>query len=163
MKIFKNLALGVFAALASTSLIASEMEVKANIVDTAKQAGQFSTLLTALDVAGLTETLATTEDLTVFAPTDEAFAQIPSETLEGLLSDPEALKDILLYHVVAAKVPSATAITLSEAEMINGKFVNISLENEGLFINDSKVIATDIAASNGIIHVLDAVLIPSAE
>ena len=165
MRVLKNIALSVamaFIALPAFSS-GSEPTPTKNIVEIAKSTGQFNTLLTALDAAELTETVATTEGLTVFAPTDAAFANLPAGTLDSLLADKEALKDILLYHVVTAEVPAATAVTLTEAEMANGKLVAIKLEGQDLFINASKVIAADIKASNGIIHVIDNVLVPAAE
>lgn len=133
---------------------------KKNIVETAKAAGNFNTLLAAADAAGLVETLSTAKNITVFAPTDAAFAKLPEGTVEALLEQPEVLKDILLYHVVGAKVPASDAVRLTSATMLNGKDVTIRLEDGKLFINDSQVIATDIKASNGIIHVIDAVLLP---
>ena len=132
-----------------------------NIVEVAQAAGTFNTLLKAATAAGLAETLATTDNLTVFAPTDDAFAKLPAGTIEALLKDIPTLRDILTYHVVGAKVPASVAVTLTEATMLDGKKVNIRLEGKDLFINNAKVIATDIAAKNGVIHVIDAVLIPA--
>lgn len=133
-----------------------------NIIEVAKAAGQFKTLLAAVDAAGLTQTLETTNDLTVFAPTDDAFAKLPEGTVASLLNNIPVLKDILLYHVVGAAVPASTAVTLTKATMLNGKDVKIFFDKEQkrLFINDSVVVAADVKASNGIIHVIDAVLIP---
>jgi transforming growth factor-beta-induced protein len=131
-----------------------------NIVEVAQEAGQFNTLLAAASAAGLAETLATAQDITVFAPTDDAFAKLPEGTVESLLAQPEVLKNILLYHVVGAKVPASVAVGLTEATMLNGDKVEIRLEDGKLFLNSSQVIVTDIPASNGVIHVIDAVLIP---
>ena len=98
---------------------------------------------------------------TVFAPTNDAFAKLGDETIAALLEDQELLTNILLYHVIAgASVEASTAITLSDATMANGEMVSISLEDGELFINSSKVIITDIKASNGVIHVIDTVLVP---
>jgi transforming growth factor-beta-induced protein len=132
-----------------------------NIVEVAQEAGNFKTLLQAATAAGLTDTLANTDNLTVFAPTDEAFAKIPAATLDALLKDTSALSDVLTYHIVGAKVPASVAVTLTEATMLNGKKVTISYDGQDLFINDAKVIAKDIQAKNGIIHVIDTVLLPS--
>ena len=131
-----------------------------NIVEVAKANGQFTTLLAALDAASLTETVAKTQNITVFAPTDAAFAALPAGTVDALLGDIPALTNILTYHVVGAKVASSVAVTLTEATMLNGEKVTIRFDGENLFINDSKVIIKDVAASNGIIHVIDAVLLP---
>ena len=132
-----------------------------NIVEVAAEAGNFKTLLQAATAAGLADTLATTDNLTVFAPTDEAFAKIPAATLEALLKDKPALTDVLTYHVVGAKVPASVAVTLTEATMLDGKKVTVRYDGQDLFINDAKVIAKDIQAKNGIIHVIDTVLLPS--
>jgi len=131
-----------------------------DIVDIAVGAGTFKTLVAAVQAAGLVDTFKGDGPFTVFAPTDAAFAKLPAGTVEALLEDKEALKNILLYHVVAASVPASVAVTLSEAKMVNEKMVDISLADEGLFINDSKVIKTDIEAKNGVIHVIDTVLLP---
>jgi uncharacterized surface protein with fasciclin (FAS1) repeats len=139
---------------------ATSTATRKNIVEVAQEAGNFKTLLKAAQVAGLANTLATANDITVFAPTDEAFAKLPKEALEGLLKNPEALKNVLLYHVVGSKVPAKVAVTLTEATMLNGQKVSVEFNSDGLFINQSKVIAADVAAKNGLIHVIDEVLIP---
>lgn len=143
----------------SFSALASQCPSK-TIPEVAKKSGKFNTILTAVKVAGLEEVLQSEGPFTLFAPTDEAFAKIPSETLSALLNDKEALKNVLLYHVVSGAVPASVAVTLESAEMVNGDTVQVSIRDQNLFINDSKVIATDIKASNGIIHVIDTVLIP---
>lgn len=131
------------------------------IVDVAEKAGSFKTLLTAVKAADLESVLRSEGPFTVFAPTDEAFAKIPGETLQALIADKEALKNVLLYHVVAgAKVESKVAVTLTEAKMANGQFVSLALNGATLFVNSSAVTAVDIPASNGIIHVIDSVLLP---
>lgn len=132
------------------------------IVDVAEGAGSFSTLLTAVRAAGLEETLRTAQALTVFAPTDEAFAALPEGALDALLQNPEQLKNVLLYHVVDGNVPSSVAVTLSEASMLNGGKTSIKYDGMTLFINDAKVVTADVGASNGIIHVIDKVLLPPA-
>lgn len=134
---------------------------KKDIVDTAIAVGKFKTLVTAVKAAGLVEALKGPGPFTVFAPTDEAFAKLPPGTVEGLLKDIPALKNILLYHVVAgAKVKAAVAVTLKEAKMANGQKVKLEFDGANLFVNDSKVIMTDVETSNGVIHVIDTVLLP---
>lgn len=138
-----------------------------SIVDIAAGAGSFTTLVAALEATGLDAVLADeTGTFTVFAPTDDAFALLGEETIAALLDDPDTLSDILLYHVISdIGVDSAAAISLagSMVEMANGDSVTISLQGEALLINESQVLTTDITASNGIIHVIDAVLLPPAD
>jgi transforming growth factor-beta-induced protein len=133
-----------------------------DIPGTAAAAGVFSTLLAAVEAAGLLGTLQSAGPFTVLAPTDEAFAALPEGTVEALLADPETLADILLYHVIVGDVRAAQVVTLSEATMANGGTVSIAVENGGVRVNDSNVVATDIEATNGVIHVIDAVLIPGS-
>ena len=139
----------------------------ANIVDTAVAAGNFSTLVAALQATGLDATLADgSQTFTVFAPTDDAFAKLGDATISSLLADTETLSDILLYHVLAGNaVDSQTAISLAGTTVpaANNDLLNINLNGTDLFINDSQVIATDIAATNGVIHVIDTVLLPPAD
>ena len=137
------------------------MEEK-SIVDIAVEDGRFSTLVAAVEAAGLAETLSGEGEFTVFAPTDDAFAALPEGTVESLLEDPEgALKDILLYHVTEGIVPAETVVTLESANSIQGEPVAISVMGGSVKLNDAaNVIITDIAASNGIIHVIDAVILP---
>ncbi|SMF11512.1 fasciclin domain-containing protein [Pseudobacteriovorax antillogorgiicola] len=135
-----------------------------SIADIAAGNEQFSTLVAALQATGLDQVLAGEGTFTVFAPTNEAFAKLGEETINALLKDPETLSNILLYHVVPeAAVEAATAVTLKSATMANGKETKLMFDGKDLFINDSKVIATDIMASNGVIHVIDTVLVPSAK
>lgn len=131
-----------------------------NVVETAEAAGDFSTLLTAIEAAGLTETLATGGPFTVFAPTDEAFAAIDEDTLNGLLADPEALSEVLLYHVVEGEVYAADVVTLDSATTLQGSDVEIVVDGDTVTINGATVVMTDIQTSNGVIHVIDAVLLP---
>jgi len=136
------------------------------IVEVAAANGSFTTLLTAVQVAGLTGALLDpTADLTVFAPTDEAFTAIDSAVLESLLQDQAALTDVLTYHLYQGQVDSTTALGLdgSDVEMLNGDTVSISVDDGKLFINDAQVIIADVQANNGIIHVIDAVLIPPVD
>jgi len=140
-------------------------EAPPTIVDIAVADGNFSTLVTALQAAGLVETLQGEGPFTVFAPTDEAFAALPEGTVESLLEDPEALKNILLYHVVGAKVMAADAIGLDgqDVEALSGDSFKVSLDGENLKINGAMVVAADIEGANGVIHVIDSVILPQAE
>lgn len=135
-----------------------------DIVDTAVAAGSFKTLAAALGAADLVGALKGDGPFTVFAPTDAAFAKLPAGTIDMLLKpeNKDKLTDILTYHVVAAKVPAATAVTLDKAEALNGKTIMLTRRGGALYLNDSKVVTTDIMTSNGIIHVIDTVLIPSS-
>ncbi|MBG0788004.1 MAG: fasciclin domain-containing protein [Anaerolineaceae bacterium] len=134
-----------------------------SIVDIAVADGRFETLVAALQAAGLAETLAGEGSFTVFGPTDDAFAKLPEGTVEALLEDIPALTDILLYHVVDGKVMAEDVVTLESAQTLQGEEVAISVENDMVYINDAQVIITDIMASNGVIHVIDTVLLPTAE
>ena len=134
-----------------------------DIVETATEAGTFTTLLTAATAAGLVETLQGEGPYTVFAPTDEAFAALPEGTLEGLLADPEALKQILLYHVVSGKVTSDQVVGMTSADSVAGPAIAIAVKDGTVYLNDSaKVVTTDIETSNGVIHVIDSVILPPA-
>jgi transforming growth factor-beta-induced protein len=141
---------------------AQEMTESKSIVDIAVEDGRFTTLVAAVQAAGLAETLSGEGQFTVFAPTDDAFAALPEGTVESLLEEPEgALKDILLYHVAEGAVPAETVVTLESATTIQGEPVAIAVTDGEVVLNDSaKVISTDIEASNGIIHVIDAVILP---
>jgi uncharacterized surface protein with fasciclin (FAS1) repeats len=134
-----------------------------DIVATATEAGSFKTLLTAATAAGLVETLQGDGPFTVFAPTDEAFAALPAGTLDGLLADPEALKKVLLYHVVSGKVTADQVVGLTSADSVEGSPIAIAVKDGKVYLNDSaQVTATDVAASNGVIHVIDQVILPPA-
>lgn len=134
-----------------------------DIVETAQAAGTFKTLLTAATKAGLVDTLKGDGPFTVFAPTDEAFAKVPKETLNALLQDKAKLKEVLLYHVVPGKVMAATAVTLDSAKTVQGQSFTIKVRGGKVMINNAKVVKTDVEASNGVIHVIDTVLLPPAE
>ncbi len=139
-------------------------EVQPNtIVDIAVGNADFSTLVTALSAADLVDTLKGEGPFTVFAPTDDAFAKLPEGTLESLLlpENKQQLTDILLYHVVAGKVMAADVVELTEAETVLGQNVSIKVEDGKVYINESEVIITDIETSNGVIHVIDTVLLPN--
>jgi len=131
-----------------------------NLVATAQAAGQFNTLLAALDAAGLTGEIANGGPYTVFAPTDAAFAALPPGTVEGLLADTEALTAVLLYHVVAGEVTSTQAAGLPSAPTLGGESLPITQVGGNLQVGGATVIQADVQAGNGIIHVIDAVLIP---
>jgi transforming growth factor-beta-induced protein len=153
------LILGVLAS----AIPATAAPAKMDIVDTAVAAGSFKTLAAALQAAGLIETLKSKGPFTVFAPTDDAFAKLPAGTVETLLKpeNKEKLKAILLYHVVAGDVTSAKVVKLTSAKTVNGQDVKISVVDGTVMINDAKVVKADIAASNGVIHVIDTVLLPA--
>ena len=131
---------------------------KQAIVPLAEEAG-FTTLVAAVKAAGLEGALNGEGPYTVFAPTDEAFAKLPAGTVEALLEQPEKLKAILLYHVVSGSVMAADVVKLDKAETLNGMTVAIRAD-DGVMVNDANVIKTDIGASNGVVHVIDTVLIP---
>ncbi|QGJ70346.1 Uncaracterized surface protein containing fasciclin [Planctomycetales bacterium 10988] len=131
-----------------------------DIVETAVSAGSFNTLAQALEAAGLVEALQGDGPFTVFAPTDEAFENLPPGALENLLQNPEKLKSVLTYHVVSGKVPAKKAMKLSSAPTLNGQSIEISTQGDMVMINQAKVIKADIHCSNGIIHVIDQVILP---
>lgn len=130
-----------------------------NIVEVASSAGTFTTLLAAAKAAGLAETLATGGPFTVFAPTDEAFAKLPEGTVEGLLTDTEKLKAVLLYHVVSGTVMAKDVAGIRTATTLEGGRITVSTAN-GVMINNARVVKADVGASNGVIHVIDTVLLP---
>lgn len=132
----------------------------ADIVDTAVAAGSFNTLVTAVKAAGLVDTLKGPGPFTVFAPTDEAFAKLPAGTLDALLKDKEKLKAVLTYHVVSGQVMAADVAKLSSAKTVQGGTLKIDTRN-GVKVGNAKVVKTDVAATNGVIHVIDTVLIPN--
>lgn len=131
-----------------------------DIVDTAVGAGSFGTLVAAVKAAGLVETLKGKGPFTVFAPTDEAFAKLPAGTVDGLLKDIPKLKQILTYHVVAGKVMAADVVKLKSAKTVEGSELKIDTSH-GVKVNDSTVTTPDVAADNGVIHVIDTVLLPA--
>lgn len=130
------------------------------IVDIASADENFSTLVQAVQAAGLVETLASEGPFTVFAPTNSAFAKLPAGTVEGLLEDPEQLANILTYHVVAGKVLSSDLSDGMTATTVQGQTITISLDDTGVMVNDATVVQADIEASNGVIHVIDSVILP---
>jgi len=142
-------------------VVEPEEVVQLDIVDTAIGDGRFETLVAALTAADLVETLRGEGPFTVFAPTDEAFALLPEGTVEDLLKDIPTLTDLLLYHVVAGAVTAEQVVTLDSAETVQGSAVSISVSASGtVSVDKAQVIITDIETSNGVIHVINAVLIP---
>ena len=131
----------------------------ANIVETAVAAGTFNTLVAAVKAAELVETLSGPGPFTVLAPTDEAFAKLPAGTVEGLLNDIPKLKAVLTYHVLAGKFMAADVIKLASAKTVNGQSVTIATIN-GVKVDGANVVKTDIETDNGVIHVIDSVILP---
>jgi transforming growth factor-beta-induced protein len=148
--------LGAFASASSASRSTGDQ----NIVQTAIAAGQFKTLASLLTKAGLVDTLSTGGPFTVFAPTDAAFAKVPKATLAALAKHPAQLKSVLLYHVVPGSVTAADVVKLDTAKTLNGSSVLIKVNKGGVFVNQAKVTMPDVMASNGVIHVINKVLIP---
>jgi uncharacterized surface protein with fasciclin (FAS1) repeats len=152
------------AAVAAIGLAVGSANARAaekDIIETAIRAGQFKTLAAALGAAGLADTLKG-GSFTVFAPNDEAFAKLPVGTVENLLKpeNKDQLTAILTYHVVPGKVTAADVVKLKKTKTVNGKMLNITVRGDAVMLNDAKVTATDIAASNGVIHVIDRVILP---
>ncbi len=158
----KTLTLAMLMLLAAAPTMAAMHERPKDIVDTAIGAGSFGTLVTALQAADLVDTLKGKGPFTVFAPTDEAFAKLPEGTLDNLLKpeNKEKLKGILTYHVVSGKVMAADVVKLDSAKTVHGGTLTIRMQNGGVMVDDAKVVQTDIAASNGVIHVIDTVVMP---
>lgn len=131
-----------------------------NIVQTAVAAGKFTTLVKLVKRAGLAGALTGASKLTVFAPTDEAFAKVPKSTLDSLLAHPAKLKAVLLYHVLGGEFPAAKVLKLKSAKTLEGSSVKISVRGGAVYVNTAKVLKTNVFASNGVIHVINSVLIP---
>lgn len=163
---FKRLMLTLTIALASlafsTASYANDHGMKQDIVDVAVANGSFTTLVAALKAAGLVETLKSDGPFTVFAPTDEAFAKLPAGTVEMLLmpENKDKLVSILTYHVIGNKVTAAEVIELDSADTVQGQAVTVNVKGNAVMINNAKVIMADVKASNGVIHVIDTVLMP---
>ena len=155
---------GALVALVSILAIgvANSADQDKNIVEVAVEAGSFGTLAAALEAADLVGTLQGEGPFTVFAPTDEAFAKLPDGTVESLLlpENKDQLTAILTYHVVAGSVLAEQVVGLDEAKTVNGQSVNISVDGAVVMVDDANVVATDIMASNGVIHVIDSVILP---
>jgi uncharacterized surface protein with fasciclin (FAS1) repeats len=158
VKLAAAAAMTIGLAVGSSNAYAADKD----IVDTAVAAGQFNTLATALTAAGLVDTLKGPGPFTVLAPTDAAFAKLPAGTVDSLLKPENKAKltAILTYHVVPGKVMAADVVKLKEAKTVNGAMVKIKANGSNVMVNDAKVTATDIAASNGVIHVIDTVILP---
>jgi uncharacterized surface protein with fasciclin (FAS1) repeats len=154
-----------FAAPASAQYMSSSRGYEKDIVETAVSAGSFQTLVAAVQAAGLVETLKGEGPFTVFAPTDEAFAKLPAGTVEELLrpENRDQLVAILTYHVVPGKLMAEEVVQLESAESAQGQSVRFSVKDGGAYIDDARIITTDIEASNGVIHVIDSVILPQSE
>jgi len=150
----------IVVAFALTAMPVVANPDKKDIVDTAVGAGSFNTLVTAVKAAGLVETLKGNGPFTVFAPTDEAFAKVPKATLDSLLADKEALKKVLLYHVVAGNVMAKDVVKLKEAKTAQGSSAKVTVKDGKVMIDNANVVKTDIACTNGVIHVIDSVILP---
>jgi uncharacterized surface protein with fasciclin (FAS1) repeats len=150
------------AAVAALAPMTSVHAADKDIVDTAVSAGQFKTLAAALSAAGLVDTLKGAGPFTVFAPTDDAFAKLPAGTVENLLKpeNKDQLTAILTYHVVPGSVMAADVVKLNNADTVNGKSLDIAVDGSNVTVDEANVTQTDIAASNGVIHVIDTVMIP---
>ena len=164
-----KLGFGKFTAITATVVglalgSANAFAANKDIVDTAVAAGQFKTLAAALDAAGLVDTMKGSGPFTVFAPTDDAFAKLPAGTVEELLKpeNKDKLTAILTYHVVDGNVMAADVVKLTEAKTLNGMMVKVKVNGDTVMINGATVASADISASNGVIHVIDSVLLPPA-
>jgi uncharacterized surface protein with fasciclin (FAS1) repeats len=151
--------LPVLLLVAAAMMFRPARAAENDIVDTAVEAGSFKTLATALEAAGLIEALKGEGPFTVFAPTDDAFAKLPEGTVESLLKDKDALTAVLTYHVVPGKVKAKKVVKLDSAKTLQGQSVHIDA-TDGVKINGARVIQADVSASNGVIHVIDTVLLP---
>ncbi len=152
---------GVIHVIDTVLIPPVETEQK-NIVQTAIDAGSFKTLVTAVQTADLVETLSGEGPFTVFAPTDDAFAAVPEETLNALLADKAELTKVLTYHVASGKYMAEDVVSMGNITTLEGNMLDVEITNEGVFVGGAKVIQTDIECSNGVIHVIDTVLIPPA-
>lgn len=152
----------LFAAPAAEAQMAYDSPQAKNIVEVAAEAGSFNTLIAAAKAAGLVDALTGEGPLTVFAPTDDAFASLPEGTVESLLEpqNKDKLKAVLLYHVVSGEVTSGQVVELSSAETLQGQSVDIAVRDGKVYIDDAQVIKADVMASNGVIHVIDSVILP---
>ena len=158
---FRKIAIGVAAAALLVS-VGRAQSAEHDIVDTAVAAGSFKTLAKALQAADLVDTLKSQGPFTVFAPTDEAFAKLPPATLEDLLkpANKAKLRRILTYHVVSGRVSAADVVKLNSAKAVSGDTIDIKTNGGNVTVGAAHVVKTDIAASNGVIHVIDSVILP---
>ncbi len=157
----RRLAVAATAVLVLPAVSVRAADAPKDIVDTAVAAGNFTTLAKALQAAGLVETLKGPGPFTVFAPTDAAFAKLPAGTVEALLKDKAKLTAVLTYHVVAGKVMAADVVKVKEAKTLQGQSVTVDA-TKGVKIDGATVVKADIACSNGVIHVIDSVLLPKS-
>ncbi len=167
-RLFTSIAAAAVLATVSAAPASAQsygMKVKPDIVEIAASAGSFNTLVAAVKAAGLVETLKGKGPFTVFAPTDEAFAKLPKGTVESLLKpeNVEQLRAILTYHVVPGKVMASQVVGMKSAKTVQGQALAISLMDGTAMVDKAKVIKTDIEASNGVIHVIDTVMLPATE
>jgi uncharacterized surface protein with fasciclin (FAS1) repeats len=158
----KSLAVAILLVFLSSTTLFASSHSKKDIVDTAVSAGSFNTLVAAVQAAGLAETLKGEGPFTVFAPTDDAFAKLPAGTIDDLLKpeNKDKLAAILTYHVVSGKVMAKDVMTMKEAKTVNGQSVMVSMEADTVLIDNAKVVNADIECSNGVIHVIDTVIMP---
>lgn len=162
MKISKIMtaAIAVVAVILLSANVAPGMKAEKNIVETAIGAGQFNTLVAAVKAAGLVDTLSGPGPFTVFAPTDDAFAKLPKGTVEALLKDTDKLTAILTYHVVAGQYAAKDVMGMSSAKTVNGQSLMLKIKDGKVMVDNAFVIKADIMTSNGIIHVIDTVVLP---
>jgi uncharacterized surface protein with fasciclin (FAS1) repeats len=153
------------AALLGMSAVAAQATGSATVLDVAKEKGNFNTLAKAIEVAGLQDALSGNGPVTIFAPTDEAFAKLGKATIDDLLKpeNKDKLKGILLYHVVSGKVMSADIKTTLSPATLQGATIKVVPSAAGVTVNNAKVIKADVGASNGVIHVIDTVILPPAK
>ncbi len=156
-----SLALIALAAPMAMASGAARPAAGKNLVQTAVAAGQFKTLVKLVKLAGLQSALEGSAKLTVFAPTDAAFAKVPKGTLEALLANKAKLKAVLLYHVLNGEVPAAKVLTLRSAKTLEGSTVKIRVSGGVVYVNQARVLKTNVFASNGVIHVINSVLVPT--
>ena len=158
----KTALIAIVALSAGLTVAGAQSMASKDVVDTAVANGQFKTLATALKAAGLIDTLKGAGPFTVFAPTDAAFAKLPAGTVETLLKpeNRDKLRRILTYHVVPGKVASTEVVKMTSAKAVSGDALSISAKDGGVMIGTARVVTADVAASNGVIHVIDAVLLP---
>ena len=154
------LAVGVASATAGRTTTAGPKMGEKNLVQTAIDAGQFKTLASLLQKAGLAGTLEGKGPFTVFAPTDAAFAKVPKATLASLAKNKPKLRAVLLYHVVSGSVSSAQVVKMTSAKTVEGRSVKISTRDGGVMIDNANVVKADVLAKNGVIHVIDSVILP---
>jgi uncharacterized surface protein with fasciclin (FAS1) repeats len=160
MKIWKSVVAAAALVLSAPIAASAQAPKSMDIVETAVAAGSFKTLATALQAAGLVEILKGAGPFTVFAPTDEAFAKLPKGTVEALLKDKAMLTKVLTYHVVAGEVPASEVVKLKSATTVQGQDVSIMVMDGKVMVGNAHVVKADVKASNGVIHVIDTVLMP---